>query len=129
MYGLVNVIPILDTVCVYSTHLDYTVMYMCTVLCTTVNTTYAFCYALARDSQDGLRIECLYGEFLAKCLPSEPQDLMCAGESVQFREVSGSWRSRLWRFLSAVQSRLAVVHGVHSCHKSVTIHMVSNITN
>ena len=30
--------------------------------------TYAFFYSLARDSQDGLGIECLYGEFLAKVL-------------------------------------------------------------
>ena len=73
-----NVIPGLHTVCVYSTHLYYTVMYiMCT--CNTVTyVTYAFSYTLARDSQDGGSV--YTGSFLPKCLPLESQDLICAGE-------------------------------------------------
>ena len=41
----------------------------------------------------GLRIECLYGEFLAKVLTLRALGPDMHWKSVQSREVSGSWRS------------------------------------
>ena len=34
---------------------------------------------------------------MAKCLPLESQDVICAAKRVRFRNVSGSWRSGLGR--------------------------------
>ena len=61
--------------------LGRTLNYVYSTICTTVTyVIYVFSYALARDSQDGLRIEFLYREFLAKVLTLlESQDLMFAG--------------------------------------------------
>ena len=99
MEGLVHIIPFLHTVCAsYSTHLYYAVMY-CTYTFTWyysyIRYVYAFSYPLARIVNS---LSVYTGSFLPKCLPSESQDLICAGKSVLSREVSGSRRSGLGRF-------------------------------
>ena len=74
----------LHTVCMYSTHLYYIVMYMCTLHYSYIR----YIRVLIQIVKTGLRIKCLYEEFLAKVFTfGAPTPDMCWEGGARILEV------------------------------------------